>query len=86
MKLFYKVSPEKYRECMNRIREEFGLHEEIDEANTILMLEEDSRIDRVLGTFDPSSDSFAQVKINLNDKSLKQFFDSVLGKPYRVKK
>lgn len=86
MKLFYKVPAEKYRECMDRIREEFGMHEEVDEASTILMLEEDPRIERVLGTFDPNFDSFAQVKINLKDSSLKEFFDSVLGEPFRVKK
>ena len=85
MKLFYKVSPEEYRICMDQIRDKYGMHEEVDEARTILMLDDDSQIERVMGTFDPSLDAFAQVRINLNDESLKDFFDSVLGVPYKIK-
>ncbi|MFW9961653.1 MAG: hypothetical protein ACFFDV_11575 [Candidatus Thorarchaeota archaeon] len=85
MKLFYKVEPDKYSLCMKQIRERFGMHEEIDEARTTLMLEEEAPIERVSGTFDPSSDQMAQVLVILNDKSLKEFFDSVLGTPYLVK-
>ena len=70
---------------MDQIRDKYGMHEEIDEARTILMLDDDSQIERVMGTFDPNSDAFAQVRINLNDESLKGFFDSVLGTPYKVK-
>ena len=85
MKLFYKVSPEIYRACMNKIQEKFSMHEEIDEARTILMLDDDSQIERVMGTFDPNFDSFAHVRVNLNDDSLKEVFDSILGQPYKVK-
>ena len=85
MKIFYRVSPEKYRECMDRIRERFGMHEEIDEASTILMLEDISQVEKVSGTFDPNFDKFAQVKVSLNDKSLKEFFDSIFGEPYKVR-
>ena len=85
MKLFYKVSPDKYRACMDKIRERFGMHEEIDEASTILLIEDNSKVQKVTGTFDPNFDEFAQVKVNLNDKSLKEFFDSILGEPYRVR-
>jgi hypothetical protein len=85
MKLFYKVSPEKYRACMETIRERFGMHEEVDEASTILMLEDNSQVQKVIGTFDPNFDDFAQVKVNLKDKSLKEIFDSILGEPYRVR-
>jgi hypothetical protein len=85
MKLFYKVSPDNYRECMDKIRERFGMNEEVDEARTILMLNDDSQIERVMGTYDPNEDQFAHVRIKLNDDSLKEFFDSVLGQPYKVK-
>ena len=70
---------------MDKIREKFGMHEEIDEASTILMLEDKSQVDKVTGTFDPNFDKFAQVNVNLNDKSLKEYFDSILGEPYRVR-
>lgn len=85
MKLFYKVSPDEYRACMDKIRDQYGMHEEVDEARTILVLDDDSQIERVMGTFDPNFDDFAHVRINLNDESLKEFFDSVLGVPYKVK-
>ncbi|MFW9796609.1 MAG: hypothetical protein ACFFE2_06200 [Candidatus Thorarchaeota archaeon] len=85
MKLFYRVSPEEYREAMDKIREQFGMHEEVDEARTMLMLDDVSQIEQITGTFDPSSDKFAHVRISLNEKSLKEFFDSVLGDAYKVK-
>jgi len=85
MKLFYKVSPNEYSDCMKQIRERFAMHEEIDEARTTLLLEEDSPIERVSGTYDPISDDVAQIQVILNDESLKEFFDSVLGEPYLVK-
>jgi hypothetical protein len=85
MKLFYKIHPDEYIECMKQIREKFEMHEEIDEARTTLILEDQSQIERVSGTFDPSSDDVAQIRVVINDESLKVFFDSVLGKPYLVK-
>lgn len=85
MKLFYKVAPDMYRTCMDQIRERFSMHEEVDEINTILMLDDESQIERVIGTFDPNTDDLAQVRVNLVDESLKTVFDSILGQPYRVK-
>ncbi len=85
MKLFYRVSPDEYRDCLDKICEKFGMHEEVDEARTMLMLDDDSQIERVIGTFDPMTDETAHVRIVLADESLKEFFDSVLGEPYKVK-
>ncbi|MGD9397847.1 MAG: hypothetical protein PVJ05_15530 [Candidatus Thorarchaeota archaeon] len=85
MKLFYRVKPEEYRSCFDKIRDKFGMNEEVDEARTMLMLDDDSQIERVIGTFDPNTDETAHVRIVLADESLKEFFDSVLGEPYRVK-
>ena len=85
MKLFYKVNPNEYRKCMMQIREKFVMHEEIDEARTTLLLEDDSPIERVSGTYDPISDDVARIQVILNDESLREFFDSVFGKPYLVK-
>ncbi len=85
MKLFYRVSLDEYRDCLDKICEKFGMHEEVDEARTMLMLDDDSQIERVIGTFDPMTDETAHVRIVLADESLKEFFDSVLGKPYKVK-
>ncbi|MFW9926395.1 MAG: hypothetical protein ACFFDM_06455 [Candidatus Thorarchaeota archaeon] len=85
MKLFYRVRPEDYRDCFDKIREKFGMHEEVDEARTMLMLDDDSQIERVIGTFDPNTDETAHVRIVLSDISLKEYFDSVLGEPYMVK-
>jgi hypothetical protein len=70
---------------MDQIRDQYGMHEEVDEARTILMLDDDSQIERVMGTFDPNTDTFAHVRISFSDESLKDFFDSVLGVPYKVK-
>ena len=85
MKLFYRVRPGEYRSCMEQIRDKFTMHEEIDEASTILMLEDESQIEKVIGTFDPNSDEMAHVRVILIDDSLREFFDSVLGVPYLVK-
>jgi hypothetical protein len=85
MKLFYKVNPSEYQKCMKQIRERFNMHEDIDEARTTLSLEDQTRIELVSGTYDPNSDDVAQVRVVLIDDSLREFFDSVLGKPYLVK-
>ncbi|MFW9793795.1 MAG: hypothetical protein ACFFEE_05830 [Candidatus Thorarchaeota archaeon] len=84
MKLFYRVSSDEYHICMEKIRERFGMTEEVDEARTMLLLDDDSQIERVIGTFDPMSDETAHVRIVLADESLREFFDSVLGTPYKV--
>lgn len=85
MKLFYRVNPSEYRRCMEQIQSKFAMHEEIDEARTTLMLEDESQIERVIGTFDPKCDRAAHVRVILVDDSLREFFDSVLGEPYMVK-
>ena len=85
MKLFYRVSPDEYRACLDKISEKFGMLEEVDEARTMLMLDDDSQIERVIGTFDPTTDETVHMRIVLADESLKEFFDSVLGEPYKVK-
>ncbi|TFG32986.1 hypothetical protein EU527_09080 [Candidatus Thorarchaeota archaeon] len=85
MKLFYKVSPQEYKNCMSKIRDKFSMHEEVDEADTILLPDNESQIERVTGIFDPSSDDMAQVRVVLVDESLREFFDSILGEPYLVK-
>jgi hypothetical protein len=61
------------------------MQEEVDEARTMLMLDDDSQIERVTGMFDPNTDETVHVRIVLADESLKEYFDSVLGEPYRVK-
>ena len=85
MKLFYHIKPDDYRAHLDTIREKFGMNEEVDGAKTMLMLDDDSQIELVSCMFDPVEDEFAHVRIVLNDESLKEFFDSVLGKPYKVK-
>ncbi len=84
MKLYYRVNPEGFRSCMNKIRDNYGMHEEIDEARTVLKLDDEDKIERVIGTFDPDACE-AQIRVILVDGSLKEFFDSVLGKPYKIK-
>ncbi|TFF91492.1 hypothetical protein EU545_03870 [Candidatus Thorarchaeota archaeon] len=85
MKLYYRLNPDDYRACLDKIRERFSMHEEVDEARTILLLDDEDLIERVIGTLDPRSDDVAQVRVTLVDESLREFFDSVLGEPYRVK-
>lgn len=85
MKLYYKMDPDRYAECMEKIREEFEMHQDIDEEKTILSLDDKSRIERVIGSYDPTEDSKASIRVILEDKSLRDFFDSVLGEPYKVK-
>ncbi len=85
MKLFYRVAPEKYREMLDRVREEFGMHEDVDEDKTILTLDDDSQIEQVRASYDPAEDEFVHVRVVLNDESLRGFFDSVFGEPYKVK-
>jgi hypothetical protein len=80
------VDPSKYRELMDKVRNEFNLHEEIDEERTTLKREEEERIELVRGSFDPVSDDLAMVRVVILDDSLKGFFDSVFGEPYKVKK
>ncbi|MHA1389990.1 MAG: hypothetical protein ACTSR9_16300 [Candidatus Thorarchaeota archaeon] len=60
------------------------MHEEIDEVRTVLKLDNEDLIERVIGTFDPDAGE-AHVRVILGDSSLKEFFDSVLGQPYKIK-
>ena len=85
MKLFYKITPEKYREALDKIKERFEMHEEVDEAKTMLMLESEDKIELVSGMFDPSTDEEATIRVVLVDESLKDDFDSILGEPYKVR-
>ena len=85
MKLFYKINPSFYKEAMKRVRMEFTMHEEIDEARTLLMLEDMSRIELVSGMYDPVEDDMASIRVIINDETLKEFFDSVFVVPCKVK-
>ena len=84
MKLYYRLDPKDFRNCMDQIRDHFGMHEEIDEVRTILKLNDEDKIERVIGTFDPDAGE-VHVRVILVDPSLRNFFDSVLGKPYKIK-
>ncbi|UCE11128.1 MAG: hypothetical protein JSW61_04105 [Candidatus Thorarchaeota archaeon] len=84
MKLYYKINPENYRECLEAIRDKFGMNEEVDEERTTLALDDESRIELVRGTFDPNRDELAHVRVILHDDTLRAYFDSVLGEPYKV--
>jgi hypothetical protein len=86
VRLFYKVDPSRYRELMDRVRDQFNLHEAIDEERTTLTREEEEGIELVRGSFDPSIDDLAMVRVVLLDSSLRDFFDSVFGEPYRVRR
>ncbi|MHA2424120.1 MAG: hypothetical protein ACXAEF_04995 [Candidatus Thorarchaeota archaeon] len=85
LKLFYKINPDKYREALDKIRNEFGMHEEVDEAKTMLTLNSEDKIELVSGMYDPIEDDVASIRVVLVDESLKDFFDSILGEPYRVR-
>jgi hypothetical protein len=84
-KLFYKIEPSEYRKAMNRIRDELKLHEEIDEEKTILIPKDETQIEHVVGSYDPMGDKVARVRVILIDTSLRDFFNSVLGEPYKEK-
>ena len=61
------------------------MNQEVDEEKTILMLDREDGIELVSGSYDPKEDKIAHIRVVLVDKSLKEDFDSILGKPYRVK-
>jgi hypothetical protein len=85
MKLFYKIHPSKYPEAMEAIKARFCMNQEVDEEKTILMLDSEDAIELVSGSYDPKEDEMAHVRVVLVDESLKEAFNSILGKPYRVK-
>jgi hypothetical protein len=79
------MGPSEYRQAMNKIRDELKLHEEIDEEKTILIPEDESQIEQVVGSYDPMEDKVAKVRVILIDASLRDYFNSVLGEPYKEK-
>ena len=85
MKLFYKIHPADYPRLLNAIKERFGMHQEVDEEKTILMLDSEDKIELVSGSYNPHEDELAHIRVVLIDTSLKEIFDSILGEPYRVK-
>ena len=85
VKLFYKIDPAKYRDAMDTIREKFMMHEDIDEDKTILNLDSEDIIEQITGSYNPVEDEIASVRVVLVDESLREYFDSVLGEPYRIK-
>ena len=85
-KLFYKVRPGEYRELMKRVREKYNLHEDIDEEKTILTADDEDTIIKISGSFDPSSDDVAKVKVILADSTLRNYFNSVFGEPYKERR
>ena len=86
MKLFYKVNPEEYRSCMDKVKGHFSMHEEVDEEKTILLLDDETKIEKVTGSYDPMEDEVAKVRVILVDPSLRNFFNSVFGEPYKEKR
>jgi hypothetical protein len=85
-KLFYKVSPDEYKEMMRQVREKYNLHEDIDEDKTILTADDEESIIKVSASFDPSSDDVAKVKVILVDAALRDYFNSVFGEPYKERR
>ncbi len=85
MKLYYRIDPASYRERMEQVKQKFGMHEEVDEDNTFLTLDDESRIELVRGNYDPTTDETAHVRVVIHDESLREFFDSVFGEPYKVR-
>ena len=85
VKLFYKLDPSEYHQAMNKIRDELKLHEEIDEEKTILIPKDETQIEQVVGSYDPKGDKVAKVRVILIDTALRDYFNSVLGEPYKEK-
>ncbi len=85
MKLFYWVDPASYEELLERVARHFSMHREVDEEKTILRLDDTSKIEQVTASYDPGTDRMAHVSVVINDTSLREFFDSVFGIPYRVR-
>lgn len=85
VKLFYKLDPSDFRQAMNKIRDELELHEEIDEEKTILIPKDETQIEQVVGSYDPMGDKVAKVRVILIDVSLRDYFNSILGEPYKEK-
>ena len=85
VKLFYKIEPAEYSEAMEKIRTHFSMHQDVDEDKTILNLDSEDIIEQIVGSYNPVEDDIAKIRVVLVDESLREFFDSVLGEPYKVK-
>ncbi|MHA1481332.1 MAG: hypothetical protein ACTSQZ_07925 [Candidatus Thorarchaeota archaeon] len=85
VKLFYKIDPAQFRNVMDTIRDKFMMHEDIDEDKTILNLDSEDVIEQITGSYNPVEDEIANIRVVLVDESLREYFDSVLGEPYRIK-
>ncbi len=86
MKLFYKVNPEEYRSCMDQVKDHFNMHEEVDEEKTILLLDDETKIEKVTGSYNPMEDEVAKVRVILVDPSFREYFNSIFGEPYKEKR
>ncbi len=85
VKLFYKIDPEKYSDAMEKIRVKFSMHQDVDEDKTILNLDGEDIIEQIVGSYNPVEDDIAKIRIVLVDESLREYFDTVFGEPYKVK-
>lgn len=86
VKIFYRIHPCIYPSMMEAVRVRFEMHEEVDEEKIVLRLDDQEAIELVTGSYDPRHDQMAEVRVVLNDATLKPVFDSILGKPYLVKR
>jgi hypothetical protein len=56
---------------MDKVRDHFNMHEEVDEEKTILLLDDETKIEKVTGSYDPMEDEVAKVRVILVDPSLR---------------
>lgn len=70
---------------MEQVRERFGMHQEVDEQRTTLLLDTEDTIEQVAGDYDPRTDEVANIRVVLIDESLKEVFDAILGEPYKIR-
>ncbi|MHA1927514.1 MAG: hypothetical protein ACTSV2_02930 [Candidatus Thorarchaeota archaeon] len=85
VKLFYKIDPAKYTEAIEKIPAKFNMYQDVDEEKTILNLDGEDIIEQIVGSYNPVEDDIAKIRVVLVDESLREYFDSVLGEPYRIK-
>ena len=84
-KLYYKINSDEYEDAMDKIQAKFNMHKDVDEEKTILNMDGEDIIEQIVGSYDPMEDDEAKVRIVLVDESLRSYFDSILGEPYKVK-
>ena len=85
VKLYYKINPELYQDALEKLCAKFGMHKNIDEEKTFLNLDGEDIIEQIIGSYDPVEDDMASIRVVLVDESLRSYFDSILGEPYKVK-